>query len=340
MIRDVWQTNLEMEMRNIRGIIERYPYVAMDTEFPGVVARPIGSFKTSSDYHYQTMRCNVELLKLIQIGITLADEDGNYPQDVSTWQFNFRFSVNDDMYAPDSIELLQKSGIDFQRHEEFGILPNDFAELLITSGLVLSDTTKWISFHSGYDFGYLVKLLTNACLPNDEKEFFELLHIWFPSIYDVKFIMRACKPLKGGLQDVADDLGVRDVMRIGSSQAGSDSLLTSATFFKMREIYFADNLDDDQFNGTLYGLGSSYANGNLLSEPDRAGATAAERDRGPSQSAQQQQQGMGGPPGLGGGLPTPGLGGGFPTPLATPFAPGMGGNPFVRNAMGTVGGDR
>ena len=39
------------------------------------------------------MRCNVELLKLIQIGITLADDDGNYPQDVSTWQFNFRFSV-------------------------------------------------------------------------------------------------------------------------------------------------------------------------------------------------------------------------------------------------------
>jgi hypothetical protein len=51
------------------------------------------------------------------------------------------------MYAPDSLELLQKSGIDFQRHEEFGILPNDFAELLITSGLVLSDVTKWISFH-------------------------------------------------------------------------------------------------------------------------------------------------------------------------------------------------
>lgn len=64
-----------------------------DTEFPGVVARPIGSFKTSSDYHYQTMRCNVDLLKIIQVGLTLADEDGNYPQDVSTWQFNFHFSV-------------------------------------------------------------------------------------------------------------------------------------------------------------------------------------------------------------------------------------------------------
>jgi hypothetical protein len=39
------------------------------------------------------MRCNVDLLKIIQVGITLADEDGNYPQEASTWQFNFRFSV-------------------------------------------------------------------------------------------------------------------------------------------------------------------------------------------------------------------------------------------------------
>lgn len=68
-------------------------HVRQDTEFPGVVARPIGTFKTSSDYHYQTMRCNVDLLKLIQIGITLADEEGNFPQDVTTWQFNFKFSI-------------------------------------------------------------------------------------------------------------------------------------------------------------------------------------------------------------------------------------------------------
>lgn len=51
------------------------------------------------------------------------------------------------MYAPESVELLQKSGIDFGRHEEYGISPNDFAELMITSGLVLSPETKWISFH-------------------------------------------------------------------------------------------------------------------------------------------------------------------------------------------------
>ena len=51
------------------------------------------------------------------------------------------------MYSPDSIELLQKSGIDLQRHEEMGIEPNDFAEFMITSGLVLVEDTKWISFH-------------------------------------------------------------------------------------------------------------------------------------------------------------------------------------------------
>jgi hypothetical protein len=39
------------------------------------------------------MRCNVDLLKIIQIGLTLSDEDGNCPQDVSTWQFNFQFSI-------------------------------------------------------------------------------------------------------------------------------------------------------------------------------------------------------------------------------------------------------
>jgi len=51
------------------------------------------------------------------------------------------------MYTPDSIEQLQKAGIDFQRHEEIAISPKDFAELMITSGLVLTRDTRWISFH-------------------------------------------------------------------------------------------------------------------------------------------------------------------------------------------------
>merc|ERR1712130_967631 len=129
-----------------------YPYVAMDTEFPGIVARPIGNFRGSTDYHYQTLRCNVDLLQLIQIGITLCDQHGNLPADMSTWQFNFRFDAAEDMCAPDSLELLNKAGIDFERHKHFGIDHEHFGELLITSGLALFEDVRWISFHSGYDF--------------------------------------------------------------------------------------------------------------------------------------------------------------------------------------------
>ncbi|KZT09357.1 CAF1-domain-containing protein [Laetiporus sulphureus 93-53] len=344
-IRDVWAPNLEQEMNNIRELIEKYPYVAMDTEFPGVVARPIGSFKTSSDYHYQTMRCNVDLLKIIQVGLTLADEEGNYPQDVSTWQFNFHFSINEDMYAPESIELLQKSGIDLQRHEEMGIEPNDFAELMITSGLVLSPDTKWVSFHSGYDFGYFVKLLTAESLPTTEETFFEVLRTWFPTIYDIKFVMRACKVLKGGLQDVADDLGV---MRIGPShQAGSDSLLTASTFFKMREIYFNDHIDDAEYNHKLYGLGQTFNLTNGLAEPVRgSAATLAEREdrTGPARE-QTPGPGVGASVtavamGLGGSISTPALSGALPNPMPppTPYGP-MGANgPYMRTAIGVGGG--
>ncbi|ORX89537.1 ribonuclease CAF1 [Basidiobolus meristosporus CBS 931.73] len=244
-IKEVWAENLGQEMAYLRDLVEKYPYLAMDTEFPGVVARPIGTFKSSADYHFQTLRCNVDLLKLIQLGITLADERGNLPPGTCTWQFNFKFNLSDDMYAQDSIDLLTKSGIDFKKHEEFGIDVHHFGELLISSGFVLFDDVKWISFHSGYDFGYLLKVLTCSPLPAEENEFFELLRIYFPSIYDIKYLMKSCKNLKGGLQDIADEL---QVPRIGPQhQAGSDSLLTCTTFFKMRQIFFDDHIDDEKF---------------------------------------------------------------------------------------------
>ena len=55
-VREVWQENLEDEFDLIRDIVDDYPFVAMDTEFPGVVARPVGNFKNSGEYHYQTLR--------------------------------------------------------------------------------------------------------------------------------------------------------------------------------------------------------------------------------------------------------------------------------------------
>ncbi|KAG2381715.1 hypothetical protein C9374_006099 [Naegleria lovaniensis] len=254
---DVWKHNLDREMLKIINLVEKYPCIAMDTEFPGVVAKPTGNFRTPSEYHYQTLKCNVNLLKVIQIGLTFTDTEGNIPEDGQcVWQFNFKFNLKEDMYAQDSIDLLADSGIKFSNHEKEGIDVETFGEKLISSGIVLSDEVKWISFHSAYDFGYLIKLLTNEVLPEAESEFFELLHTFFPCLYDIKYLMRSCDTLKGGLNQLAEDLGIR---RIGPAhQAGSDSLLTSATFFKMMKVFFENNMNDKKYIGVLYGLGEGF----------------------------------------------------------------------------------
>ena len=50
---------------------------------------------------YQCLKVNVDMLRVIQIGITFSDDDGNFPTDTPcTWQFHFSFSLQSDMYAP------------------------------------------------------------------------------------------------------------------------------------------------------------------------------------------------------------------------------------------------
>lgn len=256
-IKDVWAYNLEDEFQAIRQVVRTYRYVAMDTEFPGVVARPIGEFRNPAEYQYHLLRCNVNLLRIIQLGLAFFDEDGNLPEENSAWQFNFKFNLCEDMYAQNSIALLQNSGIQFKKHQDAGIDPLYFAELLITSGVVLFEDVTWLSFHSGYDFGYMLKLLTDSSLPPDENDFFELLKLYFPNLFDVKYIMKSGKLLKGGLQEVADQLELR---RIGPQhQAGSDSLLTGMAFFKMKKVYFPNDIFGKKYNGQLYGLDNVFA---------------------------------------------------------------------------------
>jgi len=232
-----------------------------------VVARPGGTARDSSDYQYQLLKTNCDMLKIIQLGLCFCDAEGRIHPGTCTWQFNFSFSLSTDMYAQDSIDLLSKSGIDFAAHEKNGISPQDFGEWLLTSGIVLNEEVKWISFHSGFDFGYLLKILTASPLPSKEDDFFAQLQLYFPCIYDIKVLMESCQNLHGGLSKIAELL---NVMRIGPQhQAGSDSLLTAATFFKMRQAYFAA----DGTNPLRWG--ETMAHRNAVRREQRLPSTAA-----------------------------------------------------------------
>ncbi|KAF7804253.1 putative CCR4-associated factor 1-like protein 11 [Senna tora] len=174
-------------------------------------------------------------MHLIQIGLTLSDDEGNLP-DLGTgnlyiWEFNFRdFDVARDAHAHDSVELLRRQGIDFEKNRELGIDSVQFAELMMSSGLVCNVDVSWVTFHSAYDFGYLVK-----------------------RVFDVKHLMRFCSNLHGGLDRVCKSLNVERITG-KSHQAGSDSLLTLHAFQKIREVYFGKEDELIKYADVLYGL--------------------------------------------------------------------------------------
>ncbi|XLS98019.1 hypothetical protein HN51_040754 [Arachis hypogaea] len=96
-IRQVWAANADSEFQIISSLIDKYRFVSIDTEFPGIVILPHNKtyWNLVPEETYQVMKANLDALKIIQLGLTLSNQHGNLP-DLGTnnknhyiWQFNF-----------------------------------------------------------------------------------------------------------------------------------------------------------------------------------------------------------------------------------------------------------
>ena len=256
-IKEVYADNFIEEIKNISTFLNQYPYVGMDTEFPGVIFPcPVAT----EDFYYAYTRVNVDKLKLIQLGITLTNDKGEFPPGTCTWQFNLHFDVEKDQHSNESISMLYNSGIDFNLMKSKGIPHLLFAEYLTTSGLVLNERITWICFNGSSDFAYLLKYLINGPLPQEEKEFIELINLYFPNLYDIKYLVNDSETYKGGLNKLAKEL---DVERSGEiHQAGSDSQVTSEVFFRLVRNNVISQNELNEGKNVIYGIGQ----GNNMAE--------------------------------------------------------------------------
>ncbi|GMH14310.1 hypothetical protein Nepgr_016151 [Nepenthes gracilis] len=166
----------------------------MDTEFPGIVLHPIGNFKSSCGYHYQNLKENVDMLKLIQVGLTFSDKQGNLP-----------ISGTDKYCIWHSIFLSS-------------IQTRTFLQTILSSccaiaGSISKSTMKWALTQGG------------TCLIH--VGFVELINAYFPTLYDIKHLMMFCNSLHGWLNKLAELL---EVDRVGiCHQVGSDRAVHSET---------------------------------------------------------------------------------------------------------------
>lgn len=265
-VREVWKSNLHSEFVAIRRLATQYNHVSVSTEFIGTLARPIGNFSSKEDYHYQTMRSNVDILNPVQLGISLSDANGNKPDnEPSTWQFNFEFDTNKEMISAESLELLRNSGINFENHRTLGIDKFEFAQLMTDSGLIMDSNTTWITFHAAYDLGFLVHILMNDMMPSTRDDFEWWVHKFMPNLFDLNLIYKMIRdfknpqqaqaPPKYSLTTVGDEIGIPRFPIFTTT--GGQALLMLLSFCylsKMSMHKLPDGTDFTQYKNIIYGI--------------------------------------------------------------------------------------
>mmetsp|Transcript_61020 Transcript_61020/g.175794 ORF Transcript_61020/g.175794 Transcript_61020/m.175794 type:complete len:381 (+) Transcript_61020:91-1233(+) len=237
-IREVWAWNFQDEFRALLDAASCDGAVlAIDTEFPGV-AREGPWWSNARPAQYDALRCSVDLLRPIQIGIAVAHVPPQ--QDLTSqlpgvrrprpktglihrgvWTFNLFFDLLSDHHTEASISFLTRAGVDFPRHAAEGIDAAEFGRRMATSRLVGPCSPTWLTFSGLYDLGYLLKMLRGLLrpLPKDLSGFDEELEAYCPR----RMELRDWLPF-GSLENLSREHGI--VRRGVAHTAGSDALVT------------------------------------------------------------------------------------------------------------------
>ncbi|XP_021301859.1 probable CCR4-associated factor 1 homolog 9 [Sorghum bicolor] len=241
-LQSVTAANFAAELDVIGSLLQNYPYVVVDTEYPGTVHHaPAGRRDSdlSPDERYALVKANVDELPIVQLGITLCDAHGNLPfvPDFDpygyhhtgggygaerAWEVNFSdFDVSRDRHAPQSVAFLRSQGVDFDAARARGVSSASFgaklAEILSTAAAPRSGNgveLTWVTFGGAYDLAYLVKMLDGGekPLPETRQGFVERLRelLGGGRLFDAKFMAENCgrADLRGvGMRSVAANLG-------------------------------------------------------------------------------------------------------------------------------------
>lgn len=255
---EVWAGNFEEEFAKMFEVAKSSKYIAIDTEFPGFVLEGQSEVDDPIEVrNYASLKENVNSLKLIQLGLAFADNSGEFGLEGGNcvcWQFNFKFNLYSDLCSQDSVQMLTQANIDWERHRREGISIVQFGDKLNASGMVKMFKNigiHWISFQGGYDFAFMLKLLTLWRMPESLEGFLSDLDEYFPRRCDMKYQLQ----LPSGLSSLAKHY---NVPRYGQAhQAGSDALLTCSCFFMLDQHIRERAFDESGKHGTrgaLFGL--------------------------------------------------------------------------------------
>ena len=136
----VGASNYIEELNRIGFLLQMFPYVAIDTEYPGTLhGAPAGPALTTAARYYAFVKANVDELPALQLGLTLCDEGGKLPEAIDdygrslqlAWEFNFSdFDIARGRHAPESVRFLMSQGFHFDVAREYGVPSAYFAAWL------------------------------------------------------------------------------------------------------------------------------------------------------------------------------------------------------------------